>query len=396
MPSPTRCSERGAILIQVGIAILALTAFSMFVVDYGILWVSRAQAQNAADAGALAGVIALSFDNFDDRTNTGPAKMAARSFALANSVFGEAPDVNIETDVQFVLCPGDAAPPSLSRTPCMRVDVYRNQARGNPLPVWFGSLVGLEDQGVWATATAWAKSANASRCLMPWALADKWFESDGGGFHPAAEFDPADGDVYAPPGAETTGTSFSLTANLGAELGLRSGFPDGVVNPGRFQPVDLNDGDYTSNISECADVVWEIGDELPRLNGDMVDATGEGTTDLIDLDPGADWDPVGHRVINSCVETGTCVDAEGNPAHYSQSPRIVSVPVFDLGHYMATGGPGAGTVRIVNILGFFVDRVEGLENTVVGYLAPTTGGLAEGGGEISEEAAFAKAIQLVR
>ena len=33
-----------------------------FVVDHGILWVSRGQAQNAADAGALSGAIARAYD----------------------------------------------------------------------------------------------------------------------------------------------------------------------------------------------------------------------------------------------------------------------------------------------------------------------------------------------
>src|SRR5437867_1366842 len=58
--------ERGAILIQVAISIMALTAFTAFVVDYGVLWVARGQAQNAADAGALAGAIAREFDDVAD------------------------------------------------------------------------------------------------------------------------------------------------------------------------------------------------------------------------------------------------------------------------------------------------------------------------------------------
>src|ERR1044071_8937254 len=90
-------SERGAILIQVGVAILVLSAFSMFIIDYGALWVSRHQAQNAADSGALAGAIALAFDDFADRSDTGPAKVAAQSFAKANGVFGESPDVQMAT-----------------------------------------------------------------------------------------------------------------------------------------------------------------------------------------------------------------------------------------------------------------------------------------------------------
>src|ERR1041384_8109537 len=86
-------SERGAILIQVGVAILVLSAFAMFVVDYGVKWVSRHQAQNSADAGALAGATALALDSFTNRTSTGPAKVAAQQFALSNYVWGEQPDV---------------------------------------------------------------------------------------------------------------------------------------------------------------------------------------------------------------------------------------------------------------------------------------------------------------
>ena len=51
--------ERGAVLIQVAVALLALLALSAFVVDYGVMWASRGQAQNSADAGALSGALSL-------------------------------------------------------------------------------------------------------------------------------------------------------------------------------------------------------------------------------------------------------------------------------------------------------------------------------------------------
>ena len=47
-------SERGAVLVHVAFAFLALLAFTTFVVDWGVFWLARRQAQNAADAGALA------------------------------------------------------------------------------------------------------------------------------------------------------------------------------------------------------------------------------------------------------------------------------------------------------------------------------------------------------
>src|ERR1043166_1987618 len=64
------CRERGAILVHTAISILMLTAFTAFVVDYGVLWVARGQAQNAADAGALAGATALAFDDVTNPPST--------------------------------------------------------------------------------------------------------------------------------------------------------------------------------------------------------------------------------------------------------------------------------------------------------------------------------------
>ena len=58
--------ERGAVFVQVGFAVFVLVSFNVFVLDYGIMWMSRRQAQNAADAGAFAGAVARNYDDFDD------------------------------------------------------------------------------------------------------------------------------------------------------------------------------------------------------------------------------------------------------------------------------------------------------------------------------------------
>ena len=54
-----RNGERGAILIHVAIAVLGLLAISSFSIDYGVMMVSRGQAQTAADAGAMAAALYL-------------------------------------------------------------------------------------------------------------------------------------------------------------------------------------------------------------------------------------------------------------------------------------------------------------------------------------------------
>ena len=100
-------SDRGAILLQVAIAIIVLIGFGAFVVDYGVMLVGRRQAQNAADAGALAGAIAMAFDagGWTDRTPTGPARSAAHLLALSHGIWWQPPNVNIETDVYFTDTP---------------------------------------------------------------------------------------------------------------------------------------------------------------------------------------------------------------------------------------------------------------------------------------------------
>ena len=169
-------SERGSILVQVGVAIIVLIAFTTFVADYGLMWVARRQAQNAADAGALAGAIALGYDDFSDRSNAGAAKQSAHNVAIANYVAAEAPKVDIDADVYFYPDDPTKFPDECADDTCIRVDVYRNQAANNPLPIWFGQLIGLVDQGVQATAIARAAFGNASDCLKPWAVVDRWEE----------------------------------------------------------------------------------------------------------------------------------------------------------------------------------------------------------------------------
>ena len=44
--------ERGAVLVQTAVAAIGLLAVGSLTMDYGVLWVARGQAQNAADAGA--------------------------------------------------------------------------------------------------------------------------------------------------------------------------------------------------------------------------------------------------------------------------------------------------------------------------------------------------------
>ena len=164
-------SEQGSILVPTAVALLGLLAFSAFTIDNGIMLSSRRQAQNAADSGALAAALYLTWDDINDQPGAQAAGVAA---AQLHQVWDAAPDVTL-ADVTFPSCPPGA--PGLADI-CVRVDVFRNtRANGNPLPAFFANLAGVSQQGVRATATAQVLFGRAAtNCILPFAIPDRWFE----------------------------------------------------------------------------------------------------------------------------------------------------------------------------------------------------------------------------
>ena len=392
-------------LIQVAISIAVLMAFTVFVCDYGVVWVSRGQAQNAADAGALAGALARAYDETGDPAAGGVTETAARTAAQQNLVWSAAGAVNVTYD-----CPTGVA------GRCVRADVYRNGEFGSStLPTFFGGLLGITSQGVRATATARVVFANATDCMRPWGVADKWlhegtplevapidrydrWQKKGSGFE---ELNPH--DVYTPADSTGAGTGYRLPEDYGFEVTLKLGNPsssDGI-QPGWFLPIDLPDGaggytsggdDYRDAIATCIGQPVAIGTYLPTEEGVMIGPTKQGTDDLFAKDPGASWDPSTRTVTGSCAPT--CAPF---------SPRIVPLPVFDIDQFQkssVTGEwsqcPGGGKcVKVVNILGFFADRISA-GGDITGYLVSYPGIFVAGAPSVGEDASFLATVQLVR
>ncbi|MBA2260456.1 MAG: hypothetical protein H0W18_16305, partial [Acidobacteria bacterium] len=74
--------------VFIGLGMMAFLSASMLAIDVGMLMTSRNQAQTSADAGALAGATALVFNDYNNRSASGPAVTNARNAALANTVMG--------------------------------------------------------------------------------------------------------------------------------------------------------------------------------------------------------------------------------------------------------------------------------------------------------------------
>jgi hypothetical protein len=416
-----RCApERGVIIIFVALALFTLLAFSALVVDYGVMWVSRRQAQNAADAAAMAGARSLPING----GSNAEAALVAKLFASKSdqgAIWGRHPG-----DADVVVSTVDSIPPLFCPTgtsgggACIRVDVMRGtldrdgNPHGNTLPIFFGPLFGLASQGVRATATAQGAPGNAVSCMRPWIVADRWKVGDGTPWSQNATFNPATDSYKAPSQPDTTG--FTVADNYGLQLVLKPGVI-GTWSAGWTQEIDLGSVDTEDQIDGCPSFVPTVGIYNPSMGpctdkDDAIDpargcvhvktglspGTQQGIGDLLALDSGAFWDPGTKTVMGSASTSG-------------MSPRIVPVAFFNTLAYVnessTCGTPGC-VAQVVNIIGFFV---EGMCNTVtldpgvtcptpssdvVGRLMNYPGQIRSGAGSVTASASFMTVTRLVR
>ena len=141
-----RRDESGMSYVFVGLGFMAFLSASMLAIDVGMLMTSRNQAQNSADAGALAGATALVFDSFTDRSPTGPVVTSALAGARANRVMR----------TQVAVMPEDVTFPvdEFGEANRVQVDVYRDAVHGNPVSLLIAQYFGIETADISATATA--------------------------------------------------------------------------------------------------------------------------------------------------------------------------------------------------------------------------------------------------
>jgi Flp pilus assembly protein TadG len=399
-----RRHERGAVLVHVALILVAMLAFIAVAVDYGVLFASRRQAQNAADAAALAAATSLTFVN---STNFGLAQSSAVAAANQNTIWGQTPDVLAADVTRVTPCPPGA--PGVPDT-CVRTDVFRTnyqRANGSPLPTFFANLVGVNQQGTRASATAQMLASDATAdCVKPWGLPDRWIENRG---------QPDEFDRYqrtgsnrgqlmsAPPALDAydPALGYVLPRDYGVLVRLYvGGNGNQAIEPGFFQPVVINPGYFGANryqqaIEGCVTTPIGPGMVLQPEPGRMVGPTSHGFENLIDLDPTARWDPSANGGLGAptggCMAAGTC----------SRSPRWIAVPVFNIDTYeqARTGvapGPGDGRnspINVVRIIGLWLDeRRPG--NDINAYIThyPTISLT----GALNNPAGFARTVSLVR
>jgi phage tail protein X len=318
-------SEHGAVFIHVAIGLLVLLGFGAFVVDYGALWISRGQAQTAADAGALAGAAAISFDGAADKSDRG--RNVAWNVAHAQSVWGARPGV-VPTS------PYGGGIPQCEDKPisCIRVDAYRDGSNSSTaLPTFLANLFGTSSQRTRAMAVAQTAPATGSACMKPWLIPDRWTDNKA----PANAFDDPD-DIYVAPtvnsdGVISYGTGWTPT-DIGTELVLKPGNPNGAISPSDFFEIETAT-DYEESISGCK-ITKNIGDVVDALPGSRVGPTASGVEALLEANPGGAIVTIGmfnpHDFAIQDRQSGNF------PLH------IVNMLAFKIDHM--TGGTVYGTI----------------------------------------------------
>ena len=376
--------EAGMSYVFVGMGMMAFLSASMLAIDVGMLMTARNQAQNSADAGALAGATALVYDDYVTRTATGPAVTNAINTATGNQVMSGNVSVTPE-DVEFLNDP--TGEPNR-----VRVTVRRTASRGNPVSTLIARYFGIQNADIGAVATAEASPSDSMTCVLPFTIPDKWREMQTGPWDPEDDsFDIVDNkgkpvanpDIYVGPESKASYTGYDAIRDKGLRISLKAD-NNSKPFPSFYQAWDIegsNRGadDYEWSISHCNSQILGFGETFVAKPGMMTGPTLSGVSDLIAQDPDAYWDDAENRVVSSKYP----------------SPRVRAIPLYDPVYYEEGKQNGKNaSLKFVNYLGFFVEGMQG--NEVIGRITPI-GGLRRGGASTgpAPEAAFPKTIRLV-
>lgn len=396
--------ERGATLVMMALMLSLALGMSALAIDYGMIKSSKAEAQRAMDAAALAGASAFLIAD-PEADFVGIADARAREYAKKHDVHRVQitdPEVTVEVDV-----PNKEVKASYT---------------GGEIPLWFANALGIGTMRINATATAKATEAGQTRCLKPVALPDIWQNNNnttlGQGNKPVTEdanangvwdyvdknnngvIDPGEmepwtfntGDVYDPP-VTGYGTDFRDGYGTGASLKdddygrqvlIMSLAPQDAVVESYFRT--WGDNDYTLGTdSILAGIKGErctagaLNTEYRQGNGAKVPLQ-TGWEYLINQDPSAHWDdsPDVNTVVGSSFE--------GN--WLTGSPRVVVVGLYDPQYASA---PNANPIEFTNFAKLWLDQrpctgeAMGLGNCknpitarFLGYVEGGTGGPTEG------------------
>jgi len=426
--SRRQLNERGVTLVMMALMLFLALGMSALVVDFGMIKASKAEAQRAVDAAALAGASAFLIpDPLVDKEAEAEAR--ARDYAKKHAVHRLA-----ITDPQIAV--------DLSRPDTITVTYS-----GPLMPLWFAQTIGFPTTAINASASAHAFESSYASCVMPVAIPDLWQNNDvagddgpeelgtpdgiwsyldgviseNGWMDPGTgsrverelwEFDPgvdvydADNDGQGDYGYGTTARNglggsdplLNKTNDYGRQMMLMNLSPkDGTVSSNYYAwgytSNDANSGDVLRDkISDPSCEVASVGTEYPAAagNGATAGTISPAWDQRIGYDGDATWDDVANRVEGSNYPDR---DHDGLP----DSPRVVVVALYDPETEMT--GPSDNTLVFNNFAKIWVDeRPDGCsgascKNAITGRFLGFVGGRGGGGGSTGS---LIKTIQLIK
>jgi len=317
-------NELGVVAIIVAISLTVLLGIAAFAVDVGFLFMKKSELQNVADAAALTGAAALvSYAGHQQREEE--VKDIIIEYAGRNLTAQDNPEASIQMeDISF------------QDSNQIEVAVKMVEGRGTEVPLFLANILGLTSADVTATARAEYYVTNGTEKLRPWAVTQKFTDSNRNETY----------DIGEP----------IIDYELGEQLSLKvTDRRERDVEVGQCRPVDfppINKGTpitgsdaYIYNIINGSTMMIEIGDELQADPQDLDQATEQAIDGLIALDPMASWDSENKTITGSTYPDPLA------------SPRAVGIALFNPG----TLGLEWGRVTSVTVSCFGGLFIEGCE-----------------------------------
>lgn len=390
---PQTRSERGATLVFLGVALVALLGVMSLALDLGMLYVARNDAQRSADAAALAGAYSFFSSNCLAAGTCGPIfepgaisqaqAVAAQNLVLQESVVPQNPD-----DFSF-----DFSRPN---EPQVSVTIQRSVARGNAVPTIFAKIFGTYLATVVATATAEAyQGASSVSCVAPFLV-------------PNCVSPPVAGDAINPTCSTYSGGPYAASALLypspdgnpndstpapgivGTKWSLHFGdAPSASAAPSQWYMIAFvnQSGSLTrQEIEQCTPFPVACGTVLNTLDGKKVGPVDQGVEARINasglgMNQGQDTieDPSSTTDTNPLtIDIGSnnpLLQTPGNTLQAGQdyggpSPSTVTVPVYQ-GQALQSGGSQVTVIGYALLFISDVNHIGGTDNvdaTVLGAL----------------------------
>ncbi len=178
--------QRGATAVLVAIMIVVLLGFAALAIDIGYLMASKNEAQNVADASALAACSELGEQHYQeiDSIDEDKIRNIAKNVAGKNDIAGEAITISNDSDIEIGYW--DPETKTFSMTPigvlhkknCVRVTARRDDSENGPISSFFAKVLGIDSFSVSADATAALTGLSKMKegeLVIPVGISKYWF-----------------------------------------------------------------------------------------------------------------------------------------------------------------------------------------------------------------------------